>query len=212
MELAVYHIDGSKTAKTVALNQEIFGIEPNDHAIYLDVKHHLASRRQGTHKTKERNEIKGSTRKLRRQKGTGAARIGDIKSPLLRGGGVVFGPKPRDYRFKINKKVKALARKSALSYKAKEDQVIVLEDFSMEEPKTRQYLEILRALDMEGKKSLLVLPDSDRGIQLSSRNIPRAFVCRASQLNTYMILHADKLLLMEGSLQEIDKVLAKKES
>ncbi len=212
MELAVYNIDGSKTAKTLELNKEIFGIEPNDHAVYLDVKHHLASRRQGTHKTKERGEVKGSTRKLRRQKGTGAARIGDIKSPILRGGGVTFGPKPRDYRFKLNKKVKALARKSALSYKAKEGQLMVLEDFSMEEPRTKKYLEILRALDMENKKSLLVLPDNDRNIQLASRNIPRAFVIRASQLNTYMILHADKLLILESSVGEIENTLLKKQS
>ncbi len=212
MELAVYNIEGSKTAKTVKLNEEIFGIKPNDHAIYLDVKHHLASRRQGTHSTKERGEVKGSTRKLRRQKGTGAARIGDIKSPVLRGGGVTFGPKPRDYSFKINKKVKLLARKSALSHKVKDDKLMVLEDFSMEEPSTKKYLEILKKLDLEGKKSLLVLPDHDRIIQLSSRNIPRAFVARASQLNTYMILNVDRLLLMESSIGEIESVLLKKES
>ncbi len=212
MELAVYNIDGSKTAKTVKLNEEIFGIAPNDHAIYLDVKHHLASRRQGTHSTKERGEVKGSTRKLRRQKGTGAARVGDIKSPILRGGGVTFGPKPRDYRFKINKKVKSLARKSALSYKMKDDKLMVLEDFSMEEPRTKKYLEILQKLDLDGKKSLLVLPDYNRIIQLSSRNIPKAFVAKASQLNTYMILNADRLLLMESSIQEIERILLKKES
>ncbi len=212
MELAVYNIDGSKTAKTVKLNEDIFGIAPNDHAIYLDVKHHLASRRQGTHSTKERGEIKGSTRKLRRQKGTGAARVGDIKSPILRGGGVTFGPKPRDYRFKINKKVKSLARKSALSYKMKDDKLMVLEDFSMEEPRTKKYLEILQKLDLDGKKSLLVLPDYNRIIQLSSRNIPKAFVAKASQLNTYMILNADRLLLMESSIQEIERILLKKES
>ncbi len=210
MELAVYNIEGNKTEKTVALNDDIFGITPNDHVIYLAVKHHLANRRQGTHKTKERNEVKGSTRKLRRQKGTGAARIGDIKSPLLRGGGVVFGPKPRDYSFKINKKVKTLARKSALSYKAKEERIKVLEDFTMEEPKTKKYLEILRNFEIEGKKSLLVMPDGDRMVQLSARNVPRAFTIRASQLNTYMILHADHILMMEGAIKEVEDILLKR--
>ncbi len=209
MELAVYNIDGSKTAKTVKLNEEIFGIAPNDHAIYLDVKHHMACRRQGTHSTKERGEVKGSTRKLRRQKGTGAARVGDIKSPILRGGGVTFGPKPRDYRFKINKKVKSLARKSALSYKVKNDKLMVLEDFSMQEPKTKKYKEILKTFDLENKKSLLVLPEYDRMIQRSSRNIPMAFVAKASQLNTYLILNADRLLVLESSLREIENVLLK---
>ncbi len=206
MELAVYNIDGSKTAKTVDLNENVFGVTPSDHAIYLDVKHHLAARRQGTHKTKERGEVKGSTKKMRRQKGTGAARVGDIKSPLLRGGGVTFGPQPRDYRFKINKKVKKLARRSALSYKLKEDKLMVLEDFTMDEPRTKKYREILNNLDLDGKKTLLVLPESDRIIELSSRNIPRAFVGRASQLNTYMIMHVDKLLVVESSIKEIENI------
>ncbi len=206
MELAVYNIDGSKTAKTVDLNENVFGVTPSDHAIYLDVKHHLAARRQGTHKTKERGEIKGSTRKMRRQKGTGAARVGDIKSPLLRGGGVTFGPKPRDYRFKINKKVKKLARRSALSYKVKEDKLMVLEDFTMDEPRTKKFREILNNLDLDGKKILLLLPASDRIIELSSRNIPRAFVGRASQLNTYMIMHVDQLLVVESSIKEIENI------
>ncbi len=206
MELAVYNIDGSKTAKTVDLNENVFGVTPSDHAIYMDVKHHLAARRQGTHKTKERGEIKGSTRKMRRQKGTGAARVGDIKSPILRGGGVTFGPRPRDYRFKINKKVKKLARRSALSYKAKEGKLIVLEDFSMEEPRTKKYLEILANLELEGKKTLLLLPENDRIIELSSRNIPKAFVGKASQLNTYMIMHVDKLLVAESSIKEIENI------
>ncbi len=210
MELAVYNIDGNKTAKTVKLNEEVFGIKPNDHAIYLAVKQHMAQRRQGTHSTKGRSEVKGSTRKLRRQKGTGAARIGDIKSPLLRGGGVVFGPKPRDYSFKINKKVSALARRSALSYKVKDNNLLVLEDFSMEEPKTKKYLEILNNFELAGKKSLLVLPDNDRIIWLSSRNIPRASVVKADQLNTYMILYADRLLVMEGSVKEVENILLKK--
>ncbi len=206
MELAVYNIDGSKTAKTVDLNENVFGVTPSDHAIYLDVKHHLAARRQGTHKTKERGEVKGSTKKMRRQKGTGAARVGDIKSPLLRGGGITFGPQPRDYRFKINKKVKKLARRSALSYKLKEDKLMVLEDFTMDEPRTKKYREILNNLDLDGKKTLLVLPESDRIIELSSRNIPRAFVGRASQLNTYMIMHVDKLLVVESSIKEIENI------
>jgi len=206
MELAVYNIDGSKTTKTVDLNENVFGATPSDHAIYMDVKHHLAARRQGTHKTKERGEVKGSTKKMRRQKGTGAARVGDIKSPILRGGGVTFGPKPRDYRFKINKKVKKLARRSALSYKAKEGKLIVLEDFSMEEPRTKKYLEILANLDLEGKKTLLLLPGNDRIIELSSRNIPRTFVGKASQLNTYMIMHVDNLLVVESSIKEIENI------
>lgn len=209
MELAVYNIDGSKTSKSVTLKDEIFGITPNDHVLYLDVKQHLANKRQGTHSTKGRSEIKGSTRKLRRQKGTGAARIGNIKSPLLRGGGVTFGPKPRDYSFKINKKVKRLARKSALSYKTKDDNLLVLEDFSMEAPRTKDYLEILKKFELENKKTLMVLPASDHVIRLSARNLPNAKVVLASQLNTYAILHADKLLLLESAIPEIENVLLK---
>lgn len=209
MELAVYNIEGSKTDKTVTLNDEVFGIKPNDHVIYLDVKHYMANRRQGTHSTKGRSEIKGSTRKLRRQKGTGAARIGNIKSPLLRGGGIVFGPKPRDYSFKINKKVKRLARKSALSYKSKEDNLMVIEGFTMDAPATRKYLEILKNFDLENKKTLLVLPDTDHTIQLSARNLPKARVMVASDLNTYSILHAEKLLIVEDSIAEIENILLK---
>lgn len=209
MELAVYNIEGSKTDKTVTLNDEVFGIKPNDHVIYLDVKHYMANRRQGTHSTKGRSEIKGSTRKLRRQKGTGAARIGNIKSPLLRGGGIVFGPKPRDYSFKINKKVKRLARKSALSYKSKEDNLMVIEGFTMDAPATKKYLEILKNFDLENKKTLLVLPDTDHMIQLSARNLPKARVMVASDLNTYSILHAEKLLIVEDSIAEIENILLK---
>ncbi len=209
MELAVYNIDGSKTSKSVTLNDEIFGIKPNDHVIYLDVKQYLANKRQGTHSTKGRSEVKGSTRKLRRQKGTGAARVGDIKSPLLRGGGIVFGPKPRNYSFKINKKVKRLARKSALSYKTKDDNVLVLEDFSMEAPRTKDYLEILKKFELDNKKTLMVLPSNDHVIKLSARNLPKAQVMPASQLNTYSILHADKLLLFESAISEIENVLLK---
>lgn len=209
MELAVYNKDGSKTSKTIALSEDVFAIEPNDHAIYIDVKQYLANQRQGTHKVKSRNEVKGSTRKLRRQKGTGFARVGDIKSPLLRGGGKAFGPKPRDYSFKVNKKVKRLARKSALSYKVKSDGLMVLEDFTIDTPKTKTYLDILRNFDLDGKKSLLVLPGVDHGIILSSRNIPRASVAIASDLNTYQILHADRLLLLESSVKEVESVLLK---
>ncbi len=210
MELAVYSIDGTKTSKTVELNEEVFGAAPNNHAIYLDVKHHLANKRQGTHKTKERNEIKGSTRKLRRQKGTGAARIGDIKSPVLRGGGTIFGPKPRDHSFKLNKKVKVLARRSAVAYKVKGNNMLVLEDFSMEEPRTKKYLEILKSFELENRKSLLVLPDHDTNIRLASRNIPKASVITASQLNTYAIMHADRLLVFESSVALMEDFLKNK--
>ena len=209
MELAVYNIDGNKTTKTVELNDSIFGIEPNDHAIYLDVKQYLANKRQGTHATKQRNEIKGSTRKLRRQKGTGAARIGDIKSPLLRGGGRAFGKKPKDYSFKLNKKVKRLARKSALAYKAKDNSVMILEDFSFEAPKTKKYLEILERFNMLDKKSLLVIPAADRNIFLSSRNIPKARIALASDINTYEILNAQHLVFVESSIKEVENILLK---
>lgn len=207
MELAVYGIDGNKTTKIIDLNDSIFGIEPNDHAIYLDVKQYLANQRQGTHATKQRNEVKGSTRKLRRQKGTGAARIGDIKSPLLRGGGRVFGKKPRDYSIKINKKVKRLARKSALSYKLKDKNLMVLEDFSFETPKTRQYLQLLEKFNLLDKKSLLVLPHADKNIILSSRNLPKAQVAIASDINTYQILNAQHVVFVESSLKELDAIL-----
>jgi large subunit ribosomal protein L4 len=210
MELAVYNIDGSKTDKTVVLNDDVFGIEPNDHAIYLDVKQYLANQRQGTHKTKGRSEVKGSTRKLRRQKGTGGARIGDIKSPLLRGGGRVFGPQPRDYSFKINKKVKRLARMSALAYKSKDNNLMILEDFSIGEIKTKNYLQILKNFNLDNKKSLLVLPEADQNIVLSSRNIPKARVAVASDLNTYMILNAEHLLIVESSVKEVENILLKK--
>ncbi|MBW6497369.1 MAG: 50S ribosomal protein L4 [Bacteroidales bacterium] len=207
MELTVYNIDGSKTARTVVLNDSIFAIEPNDHAIYLDVKQYMANQRQGTHKTKGRSEVMGSTRKLHRQKGTGGSRKGDIKSPIFRGGGRIFGPEPRDYSFKINKKVKRLARKSALTYKAKDNNIMVLEPFQFEEPKTKNYLEVLKKFNLEGKKSLLVIPEVDRTIVLSSRNIPKAKVALASELNTYMILNADHLLILENSLPEVENIL-----
>ncbi len=210
MELAVYNIDGSKTAKTIELNDDVFGIEPNDHAIYLDVKQYLANQRQGTHKAKQRNEVSGSTRKLRRQKGTGAARIGDIKSPMLRGGGRAFGPKPRDYSFKVNKKVKRLARMSALAYKSKGESLMILEDFSLNEVKTKKYLEILKNFNLDNKKSLLVLPQGDMNIVLSARNIPKARVATVNDLNTYMILNAEHLLIVESSIGEVENMLLKK--
>ncbi len=210
MELEVYNIDGSKTSKTVSLDEKVFGIQPNDHVLYLAVKHHMANKRQGTHSTKGRSEIKGSTRKLRRQKGTGAARIGSIKSPLLRGGGIVFGPKPRDYSFKLNKKVKRLARRSALSYKVKDENLMVLEDFTMDAPQTRKYLEILKNFDLENKKTLLVIPESNHTIQLSARNLPKAKVVIAETLHTYQILNTEKLLVLESSIEKIQESLLDK--
>jgi large subunit ribosomal protein L4 len=208
MELAVYNIDGTKTSKTIDLNENIFGIEPNDHAIYLDVKHYLANNRQGTHATKQRNQLKGSTRKLRRQKGTGGARIGDIKSPLLRGGGRAFGKKPRDYSFKVNKKVKRLARMSALSYKVKDNSILILEDFSFDTPKTKQYIDILQKFNMTDKKSLLVIPAADKNIILASRNIPKVQVAIASDINTYQILNAQHVMIVVSSLKEVENILS----
>ncbi len=207
MELTVYNIDGKKTEKKVKLNDEVFGIKPNEHAVYLDVKHYLANKRQGTHKAKNRSEVKGSTRKLRRQKGTGAARVGDIKSPIFRGGGVVFPPKPKSYSFKLNKKVKRLARKSALSQKTKENNMMVVEDFSLNEPKTKMFNEILKKLKVDDKKSMIVLAQGDRNIYLSARNLPKSKVCLASQLNTYEILNSQHLVLSESAIQEIENIL-----
>ena len=209
MELTVYNIEGNKTDKTVSLNDDIFGIKPNEHAIYLDVRHHLANRRQGTHKVKGRSQVKGSTRKLRRQKGTGMARVGDIKSPIFRGGGTVFGPKQRDYSFKLNKKVKRLARKSALSQKTNDNNMIVIEDFSLEAPKTKDYLEILKKFNIDSKKSLLVLGESNQNIFLSARNLPNSKVALASQLNTYEILNSQQLVVAESAVKEIENTLAK---
>lgn len=205
MKLDVYNIKGDKTNKKVELNKDIFGINPNDHAIYLDVKRYLASQRTGNHKTKERNEIKGSRRKIKRQKGTGSARFGDIKNPIFRGGGRVFGPKPKSYNLKLNKKVKKIARKSALTYKASEDSIIVLEDFSFEKPKTKLYLDMLLKLEEQNTKTLLVLAEPNKNIILSSRNLKNTKVILASELNTYEILDATKMLLMEDSIKEIEK-------
>ncbi len=206
MELEVYNISGQKTAKKAKLNDTIFGVEPNDHAIYLDVKQHMANKRQGTHKTKERGEVKGSTRKIKRQKGTGTARFGDIKNPIFRGGGRTFGPEPRDYFFKLNKKLKKVARKSALSYKAKEKSIIILEDFTFETPKTKSFIELISNLELNDKKVLLVLGGIDKNVFLSSRNLGKTKVVRASDINTYDILNANNLLIAESSLAEIEKI------
>ena len=200
-------INGQETGRKVALNEAIFGIEPNDHVIYLDVKQYMANQRQGNAKSKERSEISGSTRKLGRQKGGGGARHGDINSPLLRGGGRVFGPKPRDYSFKLNKKVKILARKSALSYKAQENAIVVLEDFNFEAPKTKEMVKIAKNLKVDGKKLLFLLPDANKNVYLSARNLQRAEVLEASKANTYKLLNADVVLITEKSLEAIDGIL-----
>ena len=205
MKVAVHNIEGKETTKKVDLKKDIFGIEPNDHAIYLDVKQYLANQRRVTSKTKERGEITGSRRKIRKQKGSGMARVGDIKNPIFRGGGRTFGPKPRDYDSKLNKKVKRLARKSALSYKAKDNNIIVLEDFSFDSPKTKEYLNILNNLDQLNSKTLMVLSDANKNIFLSSRNLKKAKVVRASDLCTYEIMNANKLLILEGSVKEIEE-------
>jgi len=209
MEVSVLKINGQETGRKVTLNESIFGIEPNDHVIYLAVKQYLANQRQGTAKAKERSEHAGSTRKLIRQKGGGGARRGDINSPLLRGGGRVFGPKPRDYGFKLNKKVKVLARKSALSYKAKENGIVVIEDFNFESPKTKEILNISKNIKAEGKKTLFVLPEANKNVYLSARNLQRTDVSLASSLTTYKVLNADVLVNTEKSLKAIDEVLNK---
>ncbi len=207
MELTVYNSEGKATSKKVKLDDTIFGIEPNDHAIYLDVKQYLAAQRQGTHKAKERAEIARTTKKLKRQKGTGGARAGSMKSPLFRGGGRVFGPQPRDYSFALNKKVKTLARKSALSYKAKENNIIVLEDFNLQTPKTKEYNAILGNLKVGDKKTLVVLNGYNKNIYLSSRNLTGSKVVNASDLNTYDILNASNILITEGSVETIVNLL-----
>ena len=209
MKVAVHNIKGKETSKKVDLKKEIFGIEPNDHAIYLDVKQYLANQRSGTAKSKERGEIRGSRKKLRRQKGSGMARVGDIKSPILRGGGRAFGPKPRDYSFKLNKKVKRLARKSALTYKAKDNNIIVLEDFTLDTPKTKDYLNILNNLEQADNKTLMVLAEGNNNIVLSSNNLKKAKVVRASDLCTYDIMNANKLLVLESSVKIIEETLNK---
>ena len=209
MEISVLNINGQETGRKVVLNDAVFGIEPNDHVLYLDVKQYLANQRQGTAKAKERSEHTGSTRKLGRQKGGGGAPRGDINSPVLVGGGRVFGPKPRDYRFKLNKKVKVLARKSALSYKAQEQAIVVVEDFNFEAPKTKDFVNITKNLKVEGKKSLFVLPESNNNVYLSSRNLQRVKMTIAANLNSYNVLNADVLVITENSLKTIDSILNK---
>ena len=209
MEISVLNINGQETGRKVELNDAVFGIEPNDHVLYLDVKQYLANQRQGTAKAKERSEHTGSTRKLGRQEGGGGARRGDINSPVLVGGGRVFGPKPRDYRFKLNKKVKVLARKSALSYKAQENAILVVEDFNFEAPKTKDFVHITKNLKVEGKKSLFVLSETNKNVYLSSRNLQRSKIMSANQLNSYNVLNADVLVITESSLQTIDNILNK---
>lgn len=209
MKAEVLNISGKKTSKTVELVDTIFAAEPNDHCIYLDVKQHLANQRQGTHKSKERAEIARTTKKLKRQKGTGGARAGSMKSPLFIGGGRVFGPKPRDYSFKLNKKVKAIARISALTYKAKDNAITVLEDFSFEAPKTKNYVDLMKNLNMADKKTLLVVADTNKNVYLSSRNLQGSKVVRASDLNTYDILNAENVILAESSVKVIETILNK---
>jgi large subunit ribosomal protein L4 len=209
MELAVLKFNGEDTGRKVSLSDDIFAIVPNDHAIYLDVKQYLANQRQGTHKAKQRNEIAGSTKKIKKQKGTGGARAGSIKSPLFRGGGRVFGPVPRDYSFKLNKKLKQLARKSALSYKAKENSVMVLENFTFEAPKTKSYIAMLNGLSLSDKKTLLVLPEVNKNVYLSSRNLQKAKVITVDSVNTYELLNADNLVLCEGSVSMLETLLLK---
>lgn len=208
MELVIKNISGKETGKKVTLKKEIYGIEPNDNAIYLDVKQHLANRRQGTHSSLEKSEISGSTRKLKKQKGTGTARLGSIKSPLLRGGARVFGPKPRNYGFKLNKKLKQLARKSALTYKAKEGGIHILEDFTLENPKTKEFHNILTNLNIADKKNLFVLGEANKNIYLSARNLSRSSVVSCSEISTYDILNADNLVLSASSVAKIDEILS----
>ncbi len=206
MELAIYNINGEDTGRRAQLNDEVFAIEANEHALYLDVKQFLANQRQGTHKSKERSEVSGSTRKLHKQKGGGGSRIGDINSPVLVGGGRVFGPRPRDYRFKLNKKVKLLARKSALSVKAQDNQIIIVEDFSLEAPKTKDFLKIAKNLKVDGKKLLLVLASREKNVYLSARNVPGASVMTAQDINTYSLLNNNAIVLTESSLEVINKL------
>lgn len=206
MEVAIYKVSGEASGKKAVLNDEIFGIEPSNHAIYLDVKQYLANQRQGTHKAKQRHEVAGSTRKLKKQKGTGGARAGSVKSPLFPGGGRIFGPVPRDYSFKLNKKLKQLARKSALAYKAKEEAIFVVEDFVIETPKTKEFITITRNLKMEGKKILLVLPETNPSIALSARNLQNVKVVIASNLNTYDVMNAGQILMAEGSIGVVNQM------
>ena len=207
MELFVHKINGKKTSKKIKLDNSVFGVEPNTHAIYLDVKSYLANKRQGTHKTKQRADIKGSTRKIKKQKGTGTARAGSIKNPIFRGGGRIFGPTPRDYSQKVNKKVKRLARKSALSIKAKEKSIFIVENFQMEKPSTKEFIKMLSALGLSGKKNLFVLEELNKNVYLSSRNLKNSNVVINSELNTYGISNANNLIISEGAVPKIESLL-----
>jgi large subunit ribosomal protein L4 len=209
MEVKVLDINGKETGRTITLSDSVFAIEPNKHAVYLDVKQYLANQRQGTHKAKERAEVAGSTRKIKKQKGTGTARAGSAKNPLFKGGGTVFGPRPRSYSFKLNKSLKRLARKSALALKAKESNLIVVENFEFETPSTKNFINVLKALGLENKKSLFVLGDTNKNVYLSSRNLKASSVVTVSELNTYGVLNAKSLVLMEGSLEGIEENLSK---
>jgi len=209
MEVAVLKSSGEQTSKKVSLSDAIFGIEPNDHAIYLDVKSYLANQRQGTHKSKQRNEISGSSKKLKKQKGTGGARAGNIKNPQFKGGGRIFGPQPRDYSFKLNKKVKDLARKSALTYKAKDNSIAILEDFSFDAPKTKSFLALMEALSVTDLKTLLVLSEANKNVVLSGRNIYHAKITTADQINTYDVMNADRVIFVESSISKIENLLNK---
>ena len=209
MEVKVLDFNGKDTGRKVQLSDSVFGIEPNNHAVYLDVKQYLANQRQGTHKAKERAEVAGSTRKIKKQKGTGTARAGSAKNPLFKGGGTVFGPRPRSYSFKLNKSLKRLARKSAFSIKAKESSIIVLEDFNFETPSTKNFINVLKALELENKKSLFVLGDTNKNVYLSSRNLKGSSVVSSLELSTYAILNANNLVLLESSLEIIEENLSK---
>ncbi len=206
MELAIYNIKGEDTGRKAELNDSVFAIEANEHAVYLDVKQYLANRRQGTHKAKERSEVSGSTRKLHKQKGGGGSRIGDINSPVLVGGGRVFGPRPRDYRFKLNKKVKVLARKSALTYKVQDGEIKIVENFDFEAPKTKQFINFAKNLEAEGKKILLILAENEKNVYLSARNVPNTLVVRAQDVNTYALMNSNAIIMTEGGLDVINKL------
>ena len=209
MKVAVLDLNGKDTGRKVDLSKDVYAIEPNNHAVYLDVKQYLANQRQGTHKAKERAEISGSTRKIKKQKGTGTARAGSIKSPIFRGGGRIFGPRPKDYTQKLNKNLKRLARKSALSLKSKENAILVVEDFDFDTPKTKDFIQVLKTLGLENKKSLIVLGDSNKGVYLSSRNFKGSEVITNSELSTYKIMNANKVILLEGALEGIESNLSK---
>jgi len=209
MDVSVTKYGGEATGRKVNLSAEVFGIEPNDHAIWLDVKSHLANMRQGTHKSKQRAEITGSSKKIKKQKGTGGARAGNIKNPLFKGGGRVFGPAPRDYAFKLNKKVKDLARKSALTYKAKDNSIAIIEDFNFEAPKTKQFISMLKSLGVDAQKTLLVIPQSNFNISSSGRNIQNTKIITANEINTYDVINAEKLILVESSVEKINGLLNK---